>query len=148
MQREERAGAVFSALGLEVFVTIVCVGCSSQSAIKTHPVVGKVEIKDGDVAILTGSAVELQHETDENLRPSGNIDATGRFVVKTLYKGEYLEGAPEGKYKARIILGDPSDEGVPKRKGDPIHKRYLDFTASKLSMSVPGGDYNVSVAKK
>jgi len=123
-------------------------GCSSKAAIKTHPVAGKVEIKDGDAAILTGSTVELQNETDESLRPYGNIDAGGNFSMKTLYKGNLLEGAPEGKYKARIILADPSDEGVPKRKGDPIHKRYFEFGTSKLTVSVPGGEYNVSLSKK
>jgi len=59
-----------------------------------------------------------------------------------------LEGAPEGKYKARINLADPSDEGVPKRKGDPINKKYYDFSASKLTVTVPGGEYNVSLSKK
>ena len=59
-----------------------------------------------------------------------------------------LLGAPAGKYKARIILGDESDEGVPKRKGDPFHKRFLDFEKSKLSFTVPSGDYTVTVSKK
>ena len=54
--------------------------------------------------------MELQHETDEALRPSGNIDAAGNFLVKTTYKGEVLEGAPEGRYKARIVLADSSDD--------------------------------------
>jgi predicted small lipoprotein YifL len=148
MQRAASASAVLSALAGVILSTFSLAGCGSKSPIKTHPVVGKVEIKDGDTAILAGSAVELQHEKDEDLRPTGNIDSTGKFVVKTLYKGKIIEGAPEGKYKARIILGDPSDEGVPKRKGDPIHKKYYDFTASKLTITVPGGDYNVTLSKK
>ena len=134
--------AVLSSLSM-----VLLLGCSGPS-IKTHPVSGKVEIKDGDVAILTGSGVEFVHETDESLRPSGNIDASGGFTVKTLHKGEILSGAPEGKYKARIILGDQSDEGVPKRKGNVIHPRYLEFATSKLSFTVPGGDYTVSLSKK
>jgi hypothetical protein len=148
MQKGKRFGQVLSIFTMGLSIALLNAGCSGGKAIKTYPVVGKVELKDGDVAILTGSGVELQSETDENLRPMGNIDSTGKFVVKTLYQGEILEGAPEGKYKARIILADPSDEGVPKRKGDPIHKRYLDFNASKLSVAVPSGDYNVVVAKK
>jgi hypothetical protein len=122
-------------------------GCST-AGLKTHPVEGKVEIKDGDVAMLAGSAVELMSEADENFRAHGNIDAKGHFAVKTLHKGEVFPGAPEGKYKARIIMGDPSDEGVPKRKGDVVHRRYLDFNASKLTVTVPSGDYTVTVAKK
>jgi len=148
MQRVASASAVFSALAAAGLSIISIAGCSGGSSIKTHPVVGKVEIKDGDAAILTGSAVELQSEKDENLRPFGNIDSTGKFVVKTLYRGQLVDGAPEGKYKARINLADPSDEGVPKRKGDPINKKYYDFTASKLTLTVPSGDYNLPLSKK
>ena len=142
MLRVSRENAVLSALSM-----FLLVGCSAPS-VKTHPVTGKVEIKDGDVAILTGSGVEFMHESDEFLRPSGNIDSSGNFTVKTLHQGEILVGAPEGKYKARIILGDESDEGVPKRKGNVIHPRYLEFATSKLSFTVPGGDYTVTLSKK
>jgi len=128
--------------------TLFCfVGCSDES-IKTFPVSGRVEIKDGDVAILTGSGVEFVLEADDTLRPTGNIDASGNFTVKTLHQGEILEGAPEGKYKARIILADPNDDGVPKRKGNPIHPRYYNFDTSGMSFTVPGNDYTVSLSRK
>jgi hypothetical protein len=123
-------------------------GCSSQG-VKTYPVAGKVEIKDGDVAILAGSYVELKREgEDDHLRPGGNIDSSGRFTVKTLHQGQLLQGAPEGKYKARITLGDESDEGVPKRKGNPIHPRFLDFETSGLSFTVPSADYTVALSRR
>ena len=140
MPRSLRGSIVVAALS-------VLAGCSGP-AVKTHPVAGKVEIKDGDSGLLAGSGVELQHETDEALRPSGNIDATGNFLVKTTYKGEVLEGAPEGKYKARIVLADPKDDGVPKRPANFIHPRYLDFDKSGLTVTVPGSEYNVSLSKK
>src|SRR5262245_18364121 len=91
-------------------VGLMLLGCSGQR-IKTHPVAGKVELAGGDVAILTGSSIEFRSDADETVRPTGNIDSSGNFTVKTLYQGEILPGAPEGKYKARIILGDESDEG-------------------------------------
>lgn len=100
------------------------------------------------MALLTGSHVELQQEADSNIRPSGKISPTASFTVQTLHGGKILAGAPAGKYKVRIILGDESDEGVPKRKGDPINKKYYDFATSGLTMSVPGGDYNVTLSKK
>ena len=137
-----RGGAVATALSL-----FLLVGCSGES-VKTHPVVGKVEIVGGDVSVLTGSGVEFRHETDETLRPSGNIDSAGNFTVKTLHQGKIVMGAPEGKYKARIILGDESDEGVPKRKGNPIHKRFLEFNTSGLSFTVPSGEYAVKLSAK
>lgn len=131
----------------QCLLMIMLVGCGGKG-LKTHPVSGKVEIKDGDVAILTGSGVEFQHETDEFLRPSGNLDSSGAFTVKTVHQGKIFVGAPEGKYKLRIILGDQSDEGVPKRKGDPIHKRFLEFNTSGLSVTVPSSEYTVSLSKK
>jgi hypothetical protein len=142
MLRAALGGAVGPVVSL-----FLLVGCSSQS-IKTHPVSGKVEIKDGDVAILTGSSVEFKHKSDESIRPYGNIDSAGTFTVKTLHQGTILSGAPAGKYKARIILGDESDEGVPKRKGNPIHPRFLDFSTSGLSFKVPAGDYTVSLSRR
>jgi hypothetical protein len=54
----------------------------------------------------------------------------------------------ERKYKARIVLADQSDEGVPKRKGNPIHPRFLNFATSGLTFTVPSGDLTVSLSKK
>lgn len=132
---------------IAILAALVLAGCSGKS-IKTHPVRGKVELKDGDVAILTGSHVEFMSEADSMLRSSGKIDASGGFALETLHEGVVLKGAPEGKYKARIVLADPSDEGVPKRKGNPVHSRYLSFESSKLSFTVPGGDYTVAISAK
>ena len=144
MPRERFESAAASALSL-----LLLFGCSG-SGIKTHPVSGKVNVKDGDAAMLTGSTVQLVREDDETIRPYGNIDASGSFTVKTPYKGEVVQGAPAGKYKARLMLGDESDEGVPSRKGkgNVIHPRFLEFDKSGLSMTVPSGDYTVSVSKK
>src|SRR5262245_17474790 len=107
MPRGRLDSAALAALSL-----LLLFGCSGPG-IKTHPVSGKVDVKDGDVAMLSGSTVQLVQEADETIRPYGNIDASGNFTVKTVYKGNVLQGAPAGKYKARIMLGDESDEGVP-----------------------------------
>jgi len=141
MQRTFCGSGASLAAGLALLV-----GCSSP-AIKTYPVSGKIEVKGGDVAQLTGSSLELKSDADENLRPMGNIDAAGNFTVKTIYQGEIVPGAPEGQYTGRIILADPTDEGVPPRKGDPIHRRYLDFRSAGIKFSVPTGDYKVSLSK-
>jgi hypothetical protein len=124
-------------------------GCGKPS-IKTHPVRGSVEVKDGDVTMLTGSTIQFVQADDETIRPYANIDASGNYIVKTLYKGEIVQGAPEGKYKARIMLGDESDEGVPSRKGKGIiiHPRFLEFEKSGLSVTVPSSDYKLSLSKK
>jgi hypothetical protein len=122
-------------------------GCSNQK-IKTHPVVGKIVQSGGDVAILKGSTVELMQDGDSTIRSSGVIAQDGSYQLKTFREGEFLTGAPEGTYKARIILADESDEGVPKRKGNPIHPRYLDFEKSGLQVTVPSEDYTISLSSK
>ena len=127
-------------------VALALLGCN-KSGIKTHPVVGKVEVRGGDPALLTESDVELVSDADEMIRPTGNIDSTGSFAIKTLYQGVIVEGAPEGNYKARIILADPTDDGVPKRTGNPVHPRYFDFNTSGLKITVPSGDYTLSLSK-
>jgi hypothetical protein len=144
MQRGRRQGEVATALSLWLLI-----GCSGP-AIKTYPLRGKVEVKDGDVAMLAGSSVQFVQEGDETIRPYGDISSSGDFTVKTLYKGEILEGLPAGKYKVRIALGDESNEGVPSRKGkgNVIHPRFLEFDKSGLSMTAPANDYTVSLSRK
>jgi hypothetical protein len=130
--------------------TIGCMamtGCASEGP-KTFPVRGKVELPDGNIALLTCSHIEFKHESDALLRPSGKIGPDGSFTVQTLHQGKILPGAPQGQYKARVILGDESDEGVPKRKGNPIHQRFLNFETSGLSFTVPSSDLTVSLSRK
>lgn len=124
-------------------------GCGGAK-IKTHAVQGKVELKDSDVAILQGSHIELlaAQEGDAEQRASGVIAGDGSYSVNTLYEGQVVAGAPEGTYKARIILGDESDENVPKRKGNPVHRRFFDFETSGLTVTVPGSDYTISLTAK
>ncbi len=128
-------------------IALAAMGCSAKS-IKTYPVRGKVQLQDGDVRVLTGSHVELMQESNPEIRASGKIEPGGGYTLQTQYQSKILSGAPEGKYKVRIVLADESDEGVPKRKGDPIHRRFFDFDKSGISLTVPGGDYTISLSKK
>jgi hypothetical protein len=123
-------------------------GCPSGSAIKTHPVEGTVALAEGDIGLLKGSHVDLRHVTDDTLRPSGKINEGGSFSLETLYQGQILPGAPEGKYKVRIGLADESDDGIPKRPPNLLHRRYLDFETSGLSIEVPGGNYSLQLSRK
>jgi hypothetical protein len=131
-----------------VLTLFLLTGCPSGSSIKTHPVQGKVALDGGDIGLLTGSHVELRHATDDTLRPSGKIAPGGSYSVETLYQGQILPGAPEGKYKVRISLADESDDGIPKRPPNLFHKRYLDFNTSGLSIDVPNGDVPVQLSRK
>src|SRR5438874_13704703 len=103
MKGSRHAAAAWVALASGRCLVLVALSGCASSAVKTYPVKGKVEIKDGDVTLLTGSHVELMQESDPLLRPSGKIEAGGGFAVQTLHQGKIVPGAPEGKYKARIV---------------------------------------------
>jgi hypothetical protein len=122
-------------------------GCGG--GIKTYPVRGKVAVEGGDAKDLAGCHVQFMLESDNLVQPDGLIGPDGSFEMQTLHDGKILRGAPEGAYKARIILGQDEDEGRPKRRGQPVHKRFLDFKTSGLSYQVPtSGDITVTVAKR
>jgi hypothetical protein len=122
-------------------------GCSN--GVETHPVRGTVKVADGDVSQLVGSHVEFAQQEDPLVRASGKIEPDGSFAMETLHEGKVLRGVLSGTYKARIVLADESDEGIPKRGGrNPIHPRFFDFETSKLSFQVPGGDYTATLSKK
>lgn len=123
-------------------------GCG-EGGLKTYPVRGTVVLAGGDVKQLADCHVELVHETDPDARPSGLIGPDGRFEVQTLYKGKTLNGAPEGSYKARIILASSDDGERPKRPGRPVHARFLDANTSGLTYKVPAdGEITVNLSAK
>ena len=122
-------------------------GCATPK-LKIHPIKGKVELTGGDVALLKGSNVEFMQDADPMIRPTGVLAEDGSFSVQTQYEGELLSGAPEGSYKARIILADEGDEGIPKRPANVIHRRFLDFATSGLTVTVPSSEYKIAVSSK
>jgi hypothetical protein len=121
-------------------------GCSG-SAIKTHPVQGKIEFADGNVEPLVGSIIEFMQVADPLIRSSGAIKSGGTYSMETMYQGEIVPGVPEGSYKARIILSDDEEPGATKKTGIPVDKRFLDFATSGLSVTVPGGDFTLKLTR-
>ena len=106
-------------------------------------------VAGGDVKLLTNSFVECMLESDPLVRASGKITPDGKFTLETLHEGQVLKGAREGAYKARIVMADEDDEGVPKNRGkNPIHRRFFDFQTSGLSITVPAsGTVTLSVSQ-
>jgi hypothetical protein len=123
-------------------------GCGGDR-LKTYSVRGKVVLADGDVQQLAGSHVEFMLESDSTMRASGTIEPDGSFALQTLHKGTLLKGAPEGTYRARLILSDEDQGSRPKQGYKPVHKRFLDFKTSGLSFKVPtNGDVTVNVSQR
>lgn len=116
-------------------------GCSSDNL---RPVRGTVT--GADPAVLAGSAVELAHESDPSIRAAGTIEPDGRFNVETLRDGKVRPGAPEGTYKARIVLAD-DDPAAKKKAAKAVAARYQTFEQSGLTVRVPAdGDVTLAVA--
>jgi hypothetical protein len=122
-------------------------GCGG--GLKTYPVRGKVVLTDGDVKQLADSHVEFMLESDPMVRADGLIGPDGSFAVQMQHKGKLLKGAPEGTYRARIILSGESDGNGPKRSQRPVHPRFLQFKTSGLSFKVPtSADVTVTVSRR
>lgn len=118
-------------------------GCSAADGLK--PVTGTVTVP-GDPAVLAGSTVELVLESDPTVRASGTIEPDGRFTLDSLKDGSVRRGAPEGTYKARIILGD-DDPALQKKAAKAVPARYLRFETSGLTVRVPAeGDVTLAIA--
>jgi hypothetical protein len=116
-------------------------GCGRSDGLR--PVIGAVTVP-GDVAVLAGSTVEVALESDPTVRASGIIEPDGRFHLDTLRDGAVRRGAPEGTYKARIILGD-DDPALQKKAAKAVPAKYLRFETSGLTLRVPA-DGTVTLA--
>ena len=118
---------------LPATLALALVGCSSPEGLK--PVTGTVTVP-GDPAVLAGSTVELALVSDPTVRASGTIEPDGRFTLDSLKDGRVRPGAPEGTYKARIILGD-DDPGLQMKAAKAVPVRYQRFETSGLTVRVP-----------
>ena len=88
---------------LVVLSALACVGCRRPNTpeLKTYPVTGEVVSKGG--RRLVGGMVEFRSKADPELSATGTIEPTGTFSLNTLYKGERLVGAVEGRYEVTVI---------------------------------------------
>ena len=110
-------------------------GCGSGGP-KTYPVRGKVDLAGADVAVLAGSTIEAAQDKDPTVRASGTIDPGGRFTLQTLHAGVLRTGAPEGRYQARVILGDDDREAL-RKAAQVLDPRFLQFQTAGLTFQVP-----------
>lgn len=122
--QDGRGPAILAALFL-----VSLVGCND--APRTYPTKGKVVLPKGDVRKLAGCLIECKLEGEDQAISFGNIEEDGTFHLKTLHKGQHLEGAPEGDYQARIV--SDRDDG----QGQLLDPRLQAFDSSGLSFRVP-----------
>ena len=122
------AGAALSGL-------LVATGCGGAGP-AFHPVIGTVQLAEGDGSVLAGHGVEAVLESDNLVRANGVIAADGQFSLETLHEGAVRRGALAGKYKARIVLAD--DDGEARRRAASVlPKKSLQFETSGLAFEVP-----------
>jgi len=118
-----------------VLAGLTLAGCS-QSGPPVHPVKGQVQLTGGDAAPLAGHWIEIALENDRQVRASGEIKPDGNFQLESLLEGKLRNGVLEGKYVARIVLGD-DDPQQRQAAAAAIDPRFLKFDSSGLSLQVP-----------
>ncbi len=111
------------------------VGCGPGGP-RTYPVNGTVELAGGEVSALAGHHIEAVLDGDPAVRAAGVIAPDGSFVLETLDAGLVLQGAREGRYKARLLPAEEDADGRKLRK-PPVAAKYLRFETSGLSFEVP-----------
>lgn len=133
--------------GIIIPLLSINLGCGQRGE-KAHTMRGIVELTDGDVAMLTGSHVELALQNDTNQRASGSIGNDGAFTLETIHSGVVLKGVREGIYRARIVLAD-DDRAALKLAKEAVASRFLDFNKSGWLVRVPSdGTITLAVSKR
>jgi hypothetical protein len=117
---------------------LFALGCGRDGP-ETHPVSGRVVVTGGDASQLAGHHIEAVLEGNPTVRASGVIGPDGAFVLETLHAGAVKKGARAGRYQARVVPAEESEEGKKLRK-PPVAPRHLKFETSGLSFSVPTTD--------
>lgn len=117
---------------------LLLAGCGSGGP-ATHAVSGRIVLKGGDIAQLTGSTLEVALSTAPQVRGFGEIKPDGSFQLQSLQSGELRSGVLEGHYTARIIPND-DDRSTRLRAAKAIAPRYLKFETSGLKVNAPTPD--------
>ena len=139
--------SVETALYVWAFTLLLCgiAGCGPGGR-ATHPIKGQVRVASGDSQVLGGHSLELALETDPQVRAFAAIDPDGRFKVESLIDGVVRDGALEGRYRARVVLGDDDPEQQQRARA-AISPKALSFDTSGLSIAVPStGDVSLIIA--
>lgn len=126
----------FGAIPLRASILLLAVLGCGQYGPKTHAIRGTVELAGAEVKLLAGSHIEAKLTTDPNVRASGEIQEDGSFHLETIHAGTILNGAPEGVYQVRLILGD-DDRKARRQAARAVAPRFLAFQTSGLTLEVP-----------
>ena len=119
-------------------VLLGAAGCET-GGLETYPTTATVELPGGDVTVLAGSTVEGASEADPSVRIAGEVRPDGRVEFETLHAGRIVNGAPAGKYKARIILAS-DDKKVRRLAARAVSPRYMEFSSAGFTFQVPSPD--------
>jgi hypothetical protein len=135
--------------GRWIVLALVCAlsgaGCGGSKFKTTYPARGQV-LCDGKP--VTGIKVVLisQEDNDPLVRPSGTVDADGRFELSTYASGD---GAPAGSYTVTIMAPLPEPKGQAGTKAAskppapptlPVSARYSKPETSGLTVVVEAKD--------
>lgn len=120
-----------SAVGRVLLAGLLVVGCSSDR-ISTYPTEGQVVFPDGQ-PVRTGLLELRSLEHDLNAR--GQIARDGSFALGTYTVDD---GAVAGKHQAIVMqfLATDSDPDIRHDHGDPVDRKFADYTTSPLQVEI------------
>ena len=95
-------------LSLYLSLSVLLIGCGSETGPRCHPVEGKVLYQNQPLAEAMVVFHPLVPPAEKIPQPIGNTNAEGRFVMTTLKSGD---GAPIGEYAITIELREPRQIG-------------------------------------
>ena len=124
--------------------TVIGAGCGQSKFKPTYPASGQVLLNGKPVAGVKVVLVSQDDKDDPLLRPTGNTDDEGRFVLSTYAKDD---GAPAGSYTATIVTPLPEPKPGQKRPAEPTSKvpvRYGKPETSGLTIVVEPKDNEIS----
>ena len=125
-------------------VLILLAGCSKPDPV-CYPVDGTAEFF-GKPAV--GFVVEFSSQAEETkgLNASGEVQADGKFTLKTLINGVMKDGAVAGPHKV-VVVPPPSGKGP--AVITPVPLRYGGYNTSGLTFDVNpegGNQYRIPLA--
>jgi hypothetical protein len=133
--RRYAVSTLYARVAFALAVSLGIAGCGGSGP-EFHPVIGSVQLTDGETAVLAGHGIEAMLESDNQVRAYGTIAADGQFFLETLHEGSVRRGALAGKYQARMVL---SDDDIETRRlaAAALPKKAFQFDSSGLAFEVP-----------
>jgi hypothetical protein len=86
---------------LTMLMVMIAAGCAGTKAPKTYTAKGKIVYTDGKP--LAGGLIQFEPDKDAGASIYGEVGPDGTFSLYTLFDGQKVSGAVEGKYSVLVV---------------------------------------------